>query len=130
MTVRRRWTTDEDEQLRALWNSAPKRRAISERLGRTAGAIKLRGRKLDLPRRDRQPRQLRGEDNRISNEPLDRRRNCLMCGEPFSDHALPVRLLPLQEREALASRAKLAVVTAHRDDKLDAATLKNAKDHP
>ena len=23
MTVRRRWTTDEDEQLRALWNSAP-----------------------------------------------------------------------------------------------------------
>ena len=83
MTVRRRWTTDEDEQLRALWNSAPKRRAISERLGRTADAIKLRGRKLDLPRRDRQPRQLRGEDNRISNEPLDRRRNCLMCGEPF-----------------------------------------------
>ena len=58
MTVRRRWTTDEDEILRALWNSAPTRRTISERLGRTTDAVKIRGRKLGelyrkVPKADR-----------------------------------------------------------------------------
>ena len=83
MTVLKRWTAEEDKVLRTLWDRLPTRRAIAERLERTVEAVKRRGRYLELPRRDRAPRQRRGKDHRRITEPLDRRRNCLMCGERF-----------------------------------------------
>jgi hypothetical protein len=83
MTDRNRWTIEEDELLRSCWDRLPTRRAIAERLDRSLEAVKRRGRYLGLPRRDRTPRQNRGQDYRLGSEPLDRTRNCLMCGERF-----------------------------------------------
>lgn len=83
MTIRNHWTAEEDDMLRASWDRLPTRRAIAERLDRSLEAVKRRGRHLGLPRRDKTPRQRRGRDHQLDSEPLDRRRNCLMCGERF-----------------------------------------------